>query len=129
MIPTFRQLKHVGVYNLPLTSELLRRICELPQLELLDLGGEKMRLRGADVASLEKVPHLKTLIVGHAGSGTEVADDWWEPMSKLTNLTELYLYGANVSEARVAELHAALPHCRIITDHETIEPEAATEHK
>ncbi len=113
---TFPRLEDLKIYNLPVTDELLRRICDLPQLSSLVVGGEKMRLSSVSVSSLEKLQKV------HLIHTPLVDDDWLEPLGKLTALTELNLKGTKVTAAGVEKLHTVLPRCRIFSDHGTIEP-------
>jgi hypothetical protein len=118
-----RTLRGLDLDNLPVTDELVRQICEMPQLAHLGLRGERLRLSSAVVSSLARLQKVEISFA------PLVTDDWVEPLGKLTALSELKLWGTKITSAGIEKLHAALPRCRIFSDHGTIEPERPTERK
>lgn len=82
-------------------------------------GADRYAAALADNASLANVEF----------TNSDLSDTGLDHLRRLASLATLDVQGTKVTGAGVQKLHAALPRCRILSDHGTIEPERPTEGK
>ena len=140
-ISQFSELSQLGLDGLPVTDASLAELEKLPNLSHLRIHSCK-QLTDACGSILARLPKLSTL----TADNTELGDEGVRELSLSKSLSILTLYGIKMTNASVPSLSrmtslnhidvrqtaltadgvqklvAALPHCRIVSDHGTIEP-------
>jgi hypothetical protein len=103
-IPSLPKLRGINLYDTGFRGSGLDR---LPSLESADLT--ETEIGDDDLGWLEKCPNLRALSL----AGTELTDACLPKLKAGRQLRELYLTDTNISPAGIADLHSALPNCRI----------------
>tara|TARA_R110002072_G_C7978936_1_gene536023 strand:+ start:59955 stop:64283 length:4329 start_codon:yes stop_codon:yes gene_type:complete len=94
----------------------------LARLQVLRLQSGEEKLSGETIAAaVRRAPALKELVVSH----DELNDGDANFLESLTQLRRLSLTDNEISAEAIDSLHAALPGCRIESDHGTFEPTVA----
>jgi len=111
-MPRLRRLYFEGS---PVGNGVLKYLDKFP-LTLLQLSGTSIDDDG--LAELSRMPSLKELLVAR----TRIGDAGLAHLTHLKTLRQLRIKQTQATAAGIARLHAALPRCRIESDHGTFGP-------
>ncbi len=112
-----------GLENLSfsdVTDQSLAEVSSMPQLRRFEVTSRSVS-GAALVKAMSKFPNVTSLTVTYS----EWSDDDVQQLHGLKSLRELNLAGNKASAEAIKSLSAALPDCRIISDHGTFGPPAA----
>jgi len=87
-------------------SEMAQVLCEITQIESLDLGWSDPPITNEQLTWLQKCTHLKELSLSE---NRDAGDDIVPALSEFTFLQTLHLGNTAISEQGVKTLRAALP--------------------
>jgi hypothetical protein len=100
----------VGIYynnDTTITDVELKRLNELPQLQVLSLNCTKITNAGLEY--LKQLTQFQVLFLSY----TNITDGGLEYVKDLKQLRKVYLVDTKISDAGVAQLQQALPDCQI----------------
>jgi len=115
-----KKLVHLIADLRAITDRGLVAISKLQPLHWLSVKGSA--ISDAGLANLQRLPNLEGLSI----ESTAITDAGLEHLAALQKLKRLDLRGTKVTADAVKKLAAALPKCRIESDHGTFEPTAKT---
>ncbi len=139
-LQTLTKLEYLDLNSSAVSGDDLARLKALPKLHTLLLQGTRVGDDG--MANLKSIASLRLLDVGYTNvgdaelaqlkartdlerlslDGTTVSDGGLAHLTDLKGLRKLHLKSTKVTAAGVKKLAAALPECRIESDHGVIEP-------
>jgi serine/threonine protein kinase/Leucine-rich repeat (LRR) protein len=140
-LANLKKLEILGLMGYAMTDEWMKTVTGFSELHTIYLGGTHfsidamrhlLKLKKLTKLNLHSNPHVDdasmvvlkelTTLQDLVLSTTSVTDVGLVHLKELKNLTKLNLKESKVSAQGVAELHAALPRCRIEHDGGVIEP-------
>ena len=118
-VTILQKLTYLNLRYLPVTDADLWELAKLKNLTHLVLNDTQVTDEGLKkIVNLGKLIYLELKNDPENGYVPQITDAGLKELAKLKHLTELYLYGARVTQEGLAQLQQALPNCKIDTETE-----------
>jgi internalin A len=116
-VAKFAKLTYLNLRYLPIADADLSELAKLKNLTHLVLNDTQITDEGLKkIVNLGKLSFLQLIDDPEHGYVPQITDAGLKELAKLKHLTELYLYGARVTQEGLAQLQQALPNCIIDTE-------------